>query len=130
MKFTILLVIILTFVYRTYREAAEKSTAAKRGMQPDDARPEDVEPHRHEPAAAPEPVVAAPAAADTKQSVLMQSSATGAAAAQTVACTKASAPARQQAKEVLVEVEGADSQYQFDIRAAVIASEILNRRDY
>lgn len=125
MKFTVLLVIILTFVYRTYREAAEKSTAAKRGIQPDD-----VEPHRHEPAAAPEPVVAAPAAADTKQSVLMQSSATGAAAAQTVACTKASAPARQQAKEVLVEVEDADSQYQFDIRAAVIASEILNRRDY
>lgn len=125
MKFTVLLVIILTFVYRTYREAAEKSTAAKRGIQPDD-----VEPHRHEPAAAPEPVVAAPAAADTKQSVLMQSLATKAAAAQTVACTKASAPARQQAKEVLVEVEDADSQYQFDIRAAVIASEILSRRDY
>ena len=125
MKFTVLLVIILTFVYRTYREAAEKSTAAKRGIQPDD-----VEPHRHEPAAAPEPVVAAPAAADTKQSVLMQSLATKAAAAQTVACTKASAPARQQAKEVLVEVEDADSQYQFDIRVAVIASEILNRRDY
>ena len=125
MKFTVLLVIILTFVYRAYREAAEKSTAAKRGIQPDD-----VEPHRHEPAAAPEPVVAAPAAADTKQSVLMQSLATKAAAAQTVACTKASAPARQQAKEVLVEVEDADSQYQFDIRVAVIASEILNRRDY
>lgn len=125
MKFTVLLVIILTFVYRTYREAAEKSTAAKRGIQPDD-----VEPHRHEPAAAPEPVVAAPAAADTKQSVLMQSLATKAAAAQTVACTKASAPARQQAKEVLVEVEDTDCQCQFDIRAAVIASEILNRRDY
>ena len=114
MKFTVLLVIILTFVYRTYREAAEKSTAAKRGIQPDD-----VEPHRHEPAAAPEPVVAAPAAADTKQSVLMQSLATKAAAAQTVACTKASAPARQQAKEVLVEVEDTDCQCQFDIRAAV-----------
>ena len=114
MKFTVLLVIILTFVYRTYREAAEKSTAAKRGIQPDD-----VEPHRHE-----------PAAADTKQSVLMQSLATKAAAAQTVACTKASAPARQQAKEVLVEVEDTDCQCQFDIRAAVIASEILNRRDY
>ena len=125
MKFTVLLVIILTFVYRAYREAAEKSTAAKRGIQPDD-----VEPHRHEPAAAPEPVVAAPAAADTKQSVLMQSLATKAAAAQTVACTKASAPARQQAKEVLVEVEDTDCQCQFDIRAAVIASEILNRRDY
>ena len=125
MKFTVLLVIILTFVYRTYREAAEKSTAAKRGIQPDD-----VEPHRHEPAAAPEPVVAAPAAADTKQSVLMQSLATKAAAAQTVACTKASAPARQQAKEVLVEVKDTDCQCQFDIRAAVIASEILNRRDY
>ena len=60
----------------------------------------------------------------------MQSLATKAAAAQTVACTKASAPARQQAKEVLVEVEDTDCQCQFDIRAAVIASEILNRRDY